>query len=41
MQGYYRVDRFGNKCYRVAFKDVDLIDAKTELIYKLIAFKFL
>jgi hypothetical protein len=41
IQGNYRVGRFCDKCYRVAFKDVDLIDAKAELIYKLNAFKFL
>jgi len=41
IQGYYRAGRFGDKCYRVAFKDVDLIDAKAELAYKLSAFKFL
>jgi len=41
MQGYYRVGRFGDKCYRADFKDVDLIDAKAELTYKLNAFKFL
>ncbi|CDW88318.1 UNKNOWN [Stylonychia lemnae] len=41
IQGFYRVGRFGDKCYRVSFKDVDLIDAKAELTYKLNAFKFL
>lgn len=41
IQGYYRVGRFGDKCYRVAFKDVELIDAKAELAYKLNALRFL
>ena len=41
IQGYHRVGRFGDKCYRVAFMDVDLIDAKAELTYKLNALKFL
>jgi len=41
MQGYPRVGRSCDKLYRVAFKDVDLIDAKAELTYKLNAFKFL
>ena len=41
IQGYYRVGRFGDKYYRVIFKDVNLIDTKAELTYKLNAFKFL
>jgi hypothetical protein len=41
IQGYYRVGRFSDKCYRAAFKDVELIDAKAELAYKLNALRFL
>ncbi|CDW88935.1 UNKNOWN [Stylonychia lemnae] len=41
IQGYYRVGRFNDKCYRVAFKEVGLIDAKAEIVYKLNASKFL
>ena len=40
MQGYHRVGRFGDKCQRVQFKDVPLIDSKAEAQCKVNAFKF-
>jgi hypothetical protein len=41
MQGYYRVGRFGDKCWRVSFKDTTLINADALRRYKQQAMKFL
>jgi hypothetical protein len=40
MQGYHRVGRFDDQCWRVEFKDVPLIDPKAQTKYNLDAYKF-
>jgi hypothetical protein len=41
MQGYCRVGRFSDKCWRIGFKDTAIIDKEAERKYRTLSLKFL
>ena len=41
MQGYHRVGRFGDQCWRVSFKDIPLVNPREAAAYRMQAFQFI